>query len=256
MNQPEKAAGGVLSDAEVHDLVRRARAGDAAARARLVEANLRLVHSLVGRFGASGYELDDLFQVGCIGLVKAVDRFDPAFGVRFSTYAVPLILGEIRRFLRDDGPLRLSRHLKTLATAARRMRETLTARWGREPTVAEVAAALAADPAEITEALDGTRPPASFHQTVHEGEGDPIYLVDQIADQEGREGLAVDRVLLRQCLDQLEPRQRAIIILRYFRDRTQAETAAVIGISQVQVSRLERRALALIRRHAGAWENA
>lgn len=235
-------------DEVVKELVARAQQGDKAARDRVVVANLRLVRSLAARFSASGADPEDLFQLGCIGLLKAVDRFDLGFNVRFSTYAVPLILGEIRRHLRDDGPIRVSRSLKVLAQQVRRRRDQLAARLGREPTVAEIAAELKVAPEDVLEALDGVRPPASIHQTVHQGEGDPIYLLDQLASQDSnREGLWLDRVALRESLARLEEREKQVILLRFFRDKTQTEVAAMLGCSQVQVSRLERRALAQIR---------
>lgn len=240
-------------DQVVRELVRQAQAGDKAARDRLVEANLRLVRSLVSRFATTSADPEDLFQLGCIGLLKAVDRFDLAYDVRFSTYAVPLILGEIRRHLRDDGPMRVSRSLKHLANQARRAQERLAGELGREPTVSEVARDLGVTSEEVVEAMDGARAPASIHQTVHEGDGDPIYLLDQLAEgAEAREGFWVDRVTLREGLSQLEPREQAVIMLRFFRDKTQTEVAAVLGCSQVQVSRLERRALERIRQFVSA----
>ncbi len=240
-------------DQTVRDLVRRAQAGDKAARDRLVEANLRLVRSLVNRFACTSADPEDLFQYGCIGLLKAIDRFDLAYEVRFSTYAVPLILGEIRRHLRDDGPMRVSRSLKQLAQQARRVREQLVGTLGRDPTVREIARQLNVKPEEVVEALDGVRPPASIHQTVHEGDGDPIYLLDQLTSEEGRrEGQWLERVALRDSLERLEPREQMVILLRFFRDMTQSEVASILGCSQVQVSRLERRALAHIRQSMSA----
>jgi RNA polymerase sporulation-specific sigma factor len=240
-------------DQVVRELVRRAQEGDRAARDRLVEANLRLVRSLVARFASTTVDPEDLFQLGCIGLLKAVDRFDLSFDVRFSTYAVPLILGEIRRHLRDDGPMRVSRSLKQLAQQARKAREKLAGGLGRDPTVAEVARELGVAPEDVVEAMDGARAPASIHQTVHESDGDPIYLLDQLASEDGqKEGQWLDRVALREGLSQLEPREQAVILLRFFRDKTQTEVAAILGCSQVQVSRLERRALEQIRRFMSA----
>lgn len=235
-------------DQLVRELIARAQTGDAVARDQLVEGNLRLVRSLVGRFGSTGADPEDLFQLGCIGLLKAVDRFDLSFDVRFSTYAVPLILGEIRRYLRDDGPLRVSRSLKQLAGQARKTEEQLAAQLGREPTVAELAQATGVSTDVLVEALEGARAPASIHQTVHQGDGEPIYLVDQLASDLDREGQVVNRVLLREGISSLEPREQRVLFLRFFRDKTQAEVAAMLGCSQVQVSRLERRALEQIRR--------
>lgn len=240
-------------DEVVRELVRRAQAGDKAARDRLVEANLRLVRSLVSRFAATSADPEDLFQLGCIGLLKAVDRFDLSYDVRFSTYAVPLILGEIRRYLRDDGPIRVSRSLKQLAQASRRAREKLAAALGRDPTIAEIAQELGVSPEDVVEAMDGARAPASIHQTVHESDGDPIFLLDQLAAGEShREGQWVDHVALRESLKRLDPREREVILLRFFRDKTQTEVAAILGCSQVQVSRLERRAIEHIRQFMSA----
>ncbi|HWI61643.1 MAG TPA: RNA polymerase sporulation sigma factor SigF [Symbiobacteriaceae bacterium] len=235
-------------DHVVRELIGRAQQGDKTARDQLVEANLRLVRSLVSRFASTSADPEDLFQLGCIGLLKAVDRFDLSYDVRFSTYAVPLILGEIRRYLRDDGPMRVSRGLKQLAQQARKAQEKLAGDLGREPTVAEVAAALGVEPEEVVEAMEGARAPASIHQTVHEGDGDPIYLLDQLTtDSDPREGQWLDHVALREGLSQLEPREQMVIILRFFRDKTQTEVATILGCSQVQVSRIERKALERIR---------
>jgi RNA polymerase sporulation-specific sigma factor len=240
-------------DLVVRELVKRAQQGEKEARDRLVEANLRLVRSLVARFVSTSADPEDLFQLGCIGLLKAVDRFDLSYDVRFSTYAVPLILGEIRRYLRDDGPLRVSRSLKQLAQLARKSREKLAGEFGRDPTIAEIASDLGVSTEQLVEAMDGARAPASIHQTVHESDGDPIYLLDQLATEESqREGQWVDRVALREGLSHLEPREQAVILLRFFRDKTQTEVAAILGCSQVQVSRLERRALEHIRQFMSA----
>jgi RNA polymerase sporulation-specific sigma factor len=240
-------------DHVVRELVRAAQNGDRGARDRLVEANLRLVRSLVARFSSTSADPEDLFQLGCIGLLKAVDRFDLSYDVRFSTYAVPLILGEIRRHLRDDGPLRVSRSLKQLAQQARKSREKLAGDLGRDPSVGEIARDLGVPVEDVVEALEGVRPPASIHQTVHEGDGDPIFLIDQLSGADRPlEGLWVDRVTLREGLSQLEPREQAVILLRFFRDKTQTEVAGILGCSQVQVSRLERRALERIRSFVNA----
>lgn len=232
-------------DAAVRDLIARAQAGDQDARAELVESNLRLVRSIVARFGTREHE--DLFQLGCIGLLKAVDRFDLSYPVRFSTYAVPMILGEVRRHLRDDGPMRVSRTLKSLAQSAHRTQEALAKELGRDPSVAEVAAALQAPVDAVVAALDSSRPLASIQEPIYAGDGDPIHLGDQLHDGSTGEPLWLNRVALRDGMALLEERERTILLLRYFRDRTQVEVARLLGISQVQVSRLERRALAQIR---------
>lgn len=242
-------ADGPGDEPDVRELIARAQRGDRAARDQLVAANLRLVHAIVARFAGAGREAEDLFQIGCIGLIKAVDRFDLRFPVRFSTYAVPLILGEIRRHLRDDGPLRVSRSLKLLAQQVARAQEDLQQSLGREPTLAEVAAAVGAPVERVVEALEGARAPASIQEAVYEQDGDAIVLGDQIAGGDPGDGAWLDRVALRQGLAQLDPRERQVILLRYFRDRTQVEVAQVLGVSQVQVSRIERRALEKIRRY-------
>jgi len=234
----------------VRDLVARSQSGEKGARDQLVEANLRLVRSLAQRFTSSGLDPEDLFQLGCIGLLMAVDRFDLSYGVRFSTYAVPLILGEIQRHLRDDGPIHVSRGIRQLAGRARRLQEELFGSLGREPTLAEIATSLKVSQEELVEALEGVRMPSSIHQTVHEGDGDPIYLLDQLTSAESAdEGAMIDQVTLQEGLSLLEPREQMVITQRFFRDRTQTEVASLMGCSQVQVSRLERRALARIRQY-------
>lgn len=248
MIQPDTLEQRGWPDEVVRDLIKRAQSGDEGAREEIVHGNLRLVRSLVTRFATGGQDAEDLFQLGCIGLLKAVDRFDLTYDNRFSTYAVPLILGEIRRHLRDDGPIRVSRSLKLLAQQAKRAAERLQADLGREPSIAELAGAVGVSPEELVEALEGVRAPASIHQTILEHEGDPIFLMDKLSSPaEGSEGQWVDRVALRDGLSQLGDRERAVIMLRFFRDKTQAEVAGIIGVSQVQVSRLERKALEQIR---------
>lgn len=232
-------------------LIRRAQRGDQAARDAVVTSNLALVRSLVGRFADSGYELDDLFQIGCVGLLKAIDRFDFSYDVRFSTYAVPMILGEIRRHLRDDGLVRVSRSTKALAQAARKAREALTGALGREPTVTEISEAIGASREDVVVALEASRPVNSIHETVYEGDGDPILVLDCLSAKDPGEEEWVERAALRQGLASLPERERKILALRYFRGKTQSEAAEVVGISQVQVSRIERRALQMLRGYVG-----
>lgn len=208
---------------------------------------MRLVRSIVTRFHGAGRDAEDLFQLGCLGLVKAIDRFDLSFPVRFSTYAVPMIMGEIRRYLRDDGPLRVSRALKGLAAACNRERENLTRSLGREPSLQEVAAAVGATVEDVVEALEGARPPASFQETIYTGDGEPILLEDQVAATTVCETDWFEHMAVREGLRRLSRRERQVLELRYFRDRTQTEVARCLGISQVQVSRIERRALLRIR---------
>ncbi|CAM3426792.1 RNA polymerase sporulation sigma factor SigF [Hydrogenibacillus schlegelii] len=246
--EAERAAP-ALSDEEIRSLIARAHAGDEAARTALVEANLRLVWSIVQRFLNRGYEADDLFQIGAIGLIKAIDKFDLAYDVKFSTYAVPMIIGEIQRFIRDDGTIKVSRALKEAGLRVRRARDELMKSLGREPTIQEVADALGLTPDDVILAQEATRPPASIHETVYENDGDPITLLDQIADD--REEAWIEHVGLRDVIARLPERERLIIYLRFFKDQTQEEVAARLGISQVQVSRLEKKILETLKKEIG-----
>lgn len=236
------------------ELIARARSGDTWARELLVEANLGLVGHVVKRFTGRGFEDEDLHQIGCLGLIKAIDRFDLGFGVRFSTYAVPMILGEIRRYLRDTGPVKVSRRLKGLAARARQAREELGARLGREPTINELAGRLEIEAGDVLDALEATRRPTSFQLEVGEDGSDPIFLLDRVAaDREGGERW-FENIAVREAVARLEPRKRKIILWRFFRDLTQAEVADLCGISQVHVSRLEKQALAEMRAALGGEE--
>ncbi|WP_018131927.1 RNA polymerase sporulation sigma factor SigF [Effusibacillus pohliae] len=238
-----------LSDEQVKELIAKSQTGDQEARERLVMANQRLVWSVVQRFLNRGYEPDDLFQIGCIGLMKAIDKFDLSYDVRFSTYAVPMIIGEIQRFLRDDSTVKISRSLKETARQIRKVRDELAKKLGRQPHINEVAEAMGMDPAEVVFAQEAVRQPASIHETVFENDGDPIYLMDQIADDAQERWF--DKLSLHDALSKLPERERLIVFLRFFRDKTQAEVADVLGISQVQVSRLEKRILQTIKDHLG-----
>ncbi|GAW91351.1 RNA polymerase sporulation sigma factor SigF [Calderihabitans maritimus] len=237
----------LLSDEEMEELLKKAKAGDQKAREKLINCNLKLVFNLVQRFENRGYELEDLFQVGTIGLMKAVDKFDPSFNVKFSTYAVPMIMGEIRRFLRDDSPVKVSRSLKETAFKVNRTKENLSKELGREPTIGEISSALDIPVEEIVEAMEAVQLPSSIHDTVYEDDGDPIYVLDQLAAREGKAGAWVDRVALKEVLKKLPEKHRRVIMLRFFEDKTQMEVAEIIGLSQVQVSRIERQALKIIR---------
>jgi RNA polymerase sporulation-specific sigma factor len=210
-----------------------------------VNSNIRLVWSVVQRFINRGYEADDLFQIGCIGLLKAVDKFDLNYDVKFSTYAVPMIIGEIQRFLRDDGTVKVSRSLKETANKVRRTKDELYKQFGRSPTVAEVAQTIGITPEEVVFAQDASRAPSSIHETVFENDGDPITLIDQIADDSL--GKWFDKIALREAIDKLSDREKLIVYLRYYKDQTQSEVAERLSISQVQVSRLEKRILQTIR---------
>jgi len=238
-----------FSDAQVKELIAKSQAGDDGARESLVVSNQRLVWSVVQRFLNRGYEPDDLFQIGCIGLMKAIDKFDLSYDVRFSTYAVPMIIGEIQRFLRDDGSVKISRSLKETARQVRRTRDELAKKLGRQPHINEVAEALGMEPTEVVFAQEAMRQPASIHETVFENDGDPIYLMDQISDENQNKWF--DKLALHDALARLPERERLIVFMRFFKDKTQAEVAEVLGISQVQVSRLEKKILQTIRDQLG-----
>ncbi|MDQ0088176.1 RNA polymerase sporulation-specific sigma factor [Paenibacillus anaericanus] len=234
-----------LNDTEVKRLIALSQSGDNGARDRLVNSNIRLVWSVVQRFMNRGYDPDDLFQIGCIGLLKSVDKFDLSYDVKFSTYAVPMIIGEIQRFLRDDGTLKVSRSLKEMANKVRKMKDELSKHLNRLPTIKEVAEALGVSPEEVVFAQEANKPPASIHETVFENDGDPITLMDQIADESQERWF--DKLALHEAIDGLNERERLIVYLRYYRDQTQSEVATRLGISQVQVSRLEKKILQSIR---------
>ncbi|MHB1627523.1 MAG: RNA polymerase sporulation sigma factor SigF [Bacilli bacterium] len=234
-----------LTDERVRALILASQDGDAAARDELVLNNQRLVWAVVQRFLGRGYEPEDLFQIGCIGLMKAIDKFDLQYEVKFSTYAVPMIIGEIQRFLRDDSTVKVSRSLKELARHIRRKRDDLAKELGRQPQINEVAESLGIAPAEVVLAQEAMRAPASIHETVFENDGDPIYLMDQIADAEQDKWF--EKLALHDALSRLPEREQLIIHMRFFEDKTQSEVADVLHISQVQVSRLEKRILQQIR---------
>ena len=232
----------VLSEDEKRRLLVRVRAGDRKAREQMVEGNLRLVLSVVQRFAQRGENLDDLFQVGCIGLIKAIDNFDPAQPVRFSTYGVPMIIGEIRRFLRDNNALRVSRSLRDAAYRAMQSRETLEKQLGREPTMDEISAAAGLSRREVTAALESVVEPVSLEEPVYADGGDAMYVIDQVRDPDGEDSW-ISGLQFRQTAAELSPREKRIVELRYLQGKTQMEVAREIGISQAQVSRLEKGAL-------------
>ncbi len=237
----------LLKDPEIKELLKIAKAGDGLARDKLVNCNLKLVFNLVKRFQNRGYELEDLFQIGCIGLMKAIDKFDLNYDVKFSTYAVPMIVGEIRRFLRDDNPVKVSRSVKELAYKIQQVREILTARLGREPSVGEIAAELSLNREEVVNALEAAQAPTSIYETLHQDDGDPIYLLDQLKGEEEGDLPWLESISINEILQKLPERDRLIIIWRFFEDKTQSVIAARLGLSQVQVSRLERQALIKIK---------
>ena len=242
----------VLGNEKMRVLFRRMREGSPAereaARQELVSGNLRLVLSVIQRFNNRGEPVDDLFQVGCIGLMKAIDNFDLGQNVRFSTYAVPMVIGEIRRYLRDNNPIRVSRSLRDLAYKALQIRDNLTHRHGREPRVAEIAEELGAPYGEVLAALDAIQEPVSLFEPIYEDGGDPIYVMDQVRDTRTEDDGWLDGLALREAIRRLGQREQVILGLRFFQGKTQMEVADEIGISQAQVSRLEKAALGQMRK--------
>jgi RNA polymerase sporulation-specific sigma factor len=234
-----------LSDEEVKQLIQASQEGDMESRNKLIRHNIRLVWSVVQRFLNRGYEAEDLFQIGCIGLLKAIDKFDLNYEVKFSTYAVPMIIGEIQRFLRDDGMVKVSRSLKEMANKIRKTKDELSKRYNRVPTIQEIAKAMDVEPEEIVFAQEANRAPASIHETVYENDGDPITLMDQIADEPVTTWF--DKLTLKDAIHRLSEREKLIVYLRYYKDQTQSEVAERLGISQVQVSRLEKKIIARMR---------
>ena len=239
----------VLTNAEMRELLRRMQAGDRSAREELIQGNLRLVLSVIQRFNNRGENVDDLFQVGCIGLMKAIDNFDLSQNVRFSTYAVPMIIGEIRRYLRDNNPIRVSRSLRDVAYKALQVRDALVHRDAREPTVNQIAEELNLPREEVVFALDAIQEPISLFEPIYHDGGDPIYVMDQISDEKSEDGAWLEGISIREAMARLSEREQAILTKRFFQGRTQMEVAEEIGISQAQVSRLEKAALKHLRRH-------
>ena len=232
----------VLKNDETMALLKQAKAGDSDAREKLISGNLRLVLSVIQKFSSRGENVDDLFQVGCIGLIKAIDNFDPAQQVRFSTYGVPMIIGEIRRFLRDNNALRVSRSLRDTAYRAMQSREELEKQLGREPTVEEIAQKTGLPRREVSAALESVVEPLSLEEPVYADGGDAVYVIDQVRDPDGEDSW-ISGLQFRDTVAALTPREKRIMELRYLRGKTQMEVAQEIGISQAQVSRLEKGAL-------------
>jgi RNA polymerase sporulation-specific sigma factor len=239
----------MLSDKELKDLIGKVQHGKSdvrqAAIDTLTEHNLNLVRSIISRFTNRGYEWDDLFQIGSIGLLKSIERFDLTMDVKFSTYAVPMIIGEIKRFIRDDGSVKISRSVKELAFKIYKVRESIERETGREPTVSEISRHLSVPSEEIAAALEAVQPQISLYETSFNNNGSEIYLLDQI--DEGKHNDFIDKIALRDALSKLPERERNIIFLRFFADKTQSDIAKMMGLSQVQVSRIEKEALKLIR---------
>ena len=224
-------------------LIQKAQEGDEVAKNILVQENLGLVWSLVRRFSNRGYDMEDLFQIGSIGLLKSIEKFDSSFNVKFSTYAVPMIVGEIKRFLRDDGMIKVSRSLKETAYKIRLLKEELIKEFNREPTISELAAGLDLDVEEVVEALESSAEVESLSAVIYQGDGKPITLSDKIDESPSMQNSLVDKMILKELIARLLPIEREIITMRYFEDRTQTEIASALDISQVQVSRIEKRIL-------------
>lgn len=223
--------------------------GNQAAREELIYSNLRLVLSVLQRFPNRGENVDDLFQVGCIGLMKSIDNFDLGQNVRFSTYAVPMIIGEIRRYMRDNNPIRVSRSLRDIAYKALQAREALTYKNAKEPTIGEIAAELGLPQSDVVFALDAIQDPVSLFEPIYNDGGDPIYIMDQVGDDKNTDFQWLENIAIKQALDKLNQREQLIIDLRFFQGKTQMEVADEIGISQAQVSRLEKNALLQMRKN-------
>ena len=238
----------VLSQTQMDSLLLQAKKGDAMARQALIEGNLRLVLSVIQRFEKRGESPDDLFQVGCIGLMKAIQNFDPTKGVRFSTYGVPMIAGEVRRYLRDNSAIRVSRSLRDVAYRVLQCKEALMLKLGRDPTNAEVAKELDILESEVAEALDAVCAPVSLYDPVYAEGGDPLTILDQVRDTRNTEGAWIDQICLQSAFRNLGAREKQSLSVRFYDGKTQTEVANALGISQAQVSRLEKGAIKSMRK--------
>ena len=238
----------VLKNDEMKELLRRTKEGDQQAREDLIAGNLRLVLSVIQRFSNRGENADDLFQVGCIGLMKAIANFDPTKQVRFSTYGVPMIAGEVRRYLRDNSAIRVSRSIRDVAYKVLQCKEAMLLRLGREPTIEEVARELALSTEEVSEALDAVCAPVSLHEPVYTDGGDPLTVMDQVRDHKNTDENWLERIALRTAFGGLGDREKQILSLRFVGGKTQMEVASTLGISQAQVSRLEKGAINTMRK--------
>ncbi len=239
----------VLSQAEMDALLLQAKAGDASAREKLIEGNLRLVLSVIQRFEKRGESPDDLFQVGCIGLMKAIANFDPTKQVRFSTYGVPMIAGEVRRYLRDNSAIRVSRSIRDVAYRVLQCKEAMLLRLGRDPSLDEIAKELLLPSEDVAEALDAVCSPLSLHDPVYADGGDPLTVMDQVHDTKNTELNWMEHIALRDAFAALSDREKQILSLCFYDGKTQMEVATTLGISQAQVSRLEKGAIGTMRKN-------
>lgn len=238
----------VLSHDEMEKLLRRSKSGDEAARQELIEGNLRLVLSVIQRFDKRGESPDDLFQVGCIGLIKAISNFDPDKQVKFSTYGVPMIAGEVRRYLRDNSAIRVSRSIRDIAYRVLQCKEAMTSALGRDPTLEEIAKELVLTPEEVSQALDAVCAPVSLYDPVYSDGGDPLTVMDQVRDTKNTDEQWMEHITLRNAFSDLGDREKQILSLRFVGGKTQMEVASSLGISQAQVSRLEKSAIGAMRK--------
>ncbi|RBW67362.1 RNA polymerase sporulation sigma factor SigG [Bacillus taeanensis] len=239
----------VLTNQEMRELFKQMQSGQISAREKLVNGNLRLVLSVIQRFNNRGEFIDDLFQVGCIGLMKSIDNFDLSHNVKFSTYAVPMIIGEIRRYLRDNNPIRVSRSLRDIAYKALQVRDQLMTKNSREPTAQEIAQVLDVPKEEVVFALDAIQDPVSLFEPIYNDGGDPIYVMDQISDDKNKDIQWTEDLALQEAMTRLNNREKSILLMRFFQGKTQMEVADEIGISQAQVSRLEKAAIQQMNKH-------
>ncbi len=239
----------LLKEEEKNILFEKIANGDLSAREQYIKGNLRLVLSVIKRFSQSDENVDDLFQIGCVGLIKAIDNFDRTLGVKFSTYAVPMIIGEIRRYLRDGGSIRVSRSLKDTAYKALQVKEAMLKANQKEPTLEEISAEIGIAREDIVYALDAIQSPMSLYEPIYTDGGDTLYVMDQISDKKNKEEFWVEQISLKEALTHLQDREKEIITLRFFEGKTQMEVADMIGISQAQVSRLEKNALKTMRHY-------
>lgn len=243
----DKSQPQILSHEETLELIQRTQDGDRGSEETLIKRNVGLISSIAKRFLNRGYEFEDLFQIGSIGLIKAIKNFDPKFSVKFSTYAVPMIMGEIKRFIRDDGIIKVSRSMKDTAKKARILREKLSKELGRDPTILEISNELGISSEDLAVAMDSMISPEYLYDIIHQDDGSPVLLIDKLGEEKDIDSEITDRIALKEVLDKLDPKARQIIILRYFKDKTQTEIARMMGISQVQVSRIEKKVLAKMR---------
>jgi RNA polymerase sporulation-specific sigma factor len=238
----------VLKNKEIKELFKQMKEGDKDAREKLINGNLRLVLSVIQRFGGRGENADDLFQIGCVGLIKAIDNFDTTLDIQLSTYAVPMIIGEIRRYLRDNNMVRVSRSIRDLAYKVLQVKEKMTKETGREPTIDQIAKELEVEREDVVLSLDAVQDPVSLQEPVYNDGSDSIYIMDQVKDKKNTDELWAENLTISEAMKKLNDKERMIINKRFFQGRTQMEVADEIGISQAQVSRLEKTAIDHIRR--------